>query len=194
MLDLLRANIAAHLRDRLPSVVTVMELSNTADAAALNRLSMASPAVGVEIVGTDGLTVKGGSPYVNASVGVSVVCTPTLDADGTGKDATEAALALVTLVMAHLADQTFGLDAGRPDSVRSTNLTDGEIDTDGTALWAITWKQSLDVSNVITRPDLDDFLRCFVREKADGDPTIEIHLPGPDTAPASSAAGVATED
>ena len=194
MLDLLRANIAAHLRDRLPPVVTVMELSNTADAAALNRLSMASPAVGVEIVGTDGLTVKGGSPYVNASVGVSVVCTPTLDADGTGKDATEAALALVTLVMANLADQTFGLDAGRPDSVRATNLTDGEIETDGTALWAITWKQSLDVSNVITRPDLDDFLRCFVREKTDGDPTIEIHLPGTDTAPASSAAGVATED
>ncbi|MGE4310289.1 hypothetical protein [Desulfovibrio sp.] len=194
MLDLLRANIATHLRNTLPPMVTVMELANTADATALDRLSMASPAVSVEIVGTDGLTVKGGAPYVNVSIAVSVVCTPTLDADGTGKDATEAALALVTLVMANLADQTFGLDAGRPDSVRATNLTDGEIETDGTALWAITWKQSMDVSNVITRPDLDDFLRCFVREKTDGDPTIQIHLPGTDTAPASSAAGVATED
>ena len=82
--------------------------------------------------------------------------------------------------MAHLADQDFDLDAERPESVRSTNLTDGEIDTNGTALWAITWKQALDVSNVIDRPDLDDFLRCFARKKADGPVNIEIHLPGPD--------------
>lgn len=186
MLDLLRTNIAAHLRANLPDMVTVLELDNTADDAALERLSTASPAVGVEIVGTDGLTVMGEAPYATASIGVSVICTPQLDADGVAKDATQAALALVTLVQAHIADQHFGLVGGKPESVRATNLTDGDIETNGTALWAVTWKQSLDISNVITRPDLDDFLRCFVREMADGKPTIQINLPGTDTAPASS--------
>ncbi|KAF5074248.1 hypothetical protein DSECCO2_183550 [anaerobic digester metagenome] len=194
MLDLLRTNIAAHLRANLPDMVTVLELDNTADAAALERLSMASPAVGVEIVGTDGLNVMGGAPYATASIGVSVVCTPQIDADGVAKDATQAALALVTLVLGHIADQHFELVSGKPESVRATNLTDGDIETNGSALWAVTWKQSIDVSNVIERPDLPDFLRCFVREKTDGKPTIEIQLPGTDTAPASSAAGVATED
>lgn len=186
MLDLLRTNIAAHLRANLPDMVTVLELDNTADAAALARLSMASPAVGVEIVGTDGLTVLGGAPYATASIGISIVCTPQVDANGEVKDATQAALVLVTLVLAHIADQRFELVSGKPESVRATNLTDGDIETNGTALWAVTWKQSLDVSNVIKRPDLDDFLRCFLWEKADGRPTIEIHLPGTDIAPESS--------
>lgn len=186
MLDLLRTNIAAHLRANLPDMVTVLELDNTADAAALERLSMASPAVGVEIVGTDGLIVMGGSPYATASIGVSVVCTPQIDADGVAKDATQAALALVTMVLAHIADQHFELVSGRPESVRATNLTDGDIETNGTALWAVTWKHSIDVSNVIKRPDLPDFLRCFVREQADGKPTIEIYLPGAVSVPASS--------
>lgn len=182
MLDLLRTNIAAHLRANLPEMVTVLELDNTADAAALDRLSMASPAVGVEIVGTDGLNVMGGAPYATASIGVSIVCTPQLDAEGVARDATQAALALVTLVQAHIADQHFGLTSGKPESVRATNLTDGDIETNGTALWAVTWKQALDISNVIERPDLDDFLRCFVREQAEGPTTIEIHLPGPEAA------------
>ena len=185
MLDLLRINIAAHLRANLPDMVTVMELDNTADAAALERLSMASPAVGVEIVGTDGLTVMGGAPYATVSIGVSVICTPQLDAEGVAQDATQAALALVALVQAHIADQHFELVSGKPDSVRATNLTDGDIETNGTALWAVTWKQSLEISNVIKRPDLPDFLRCFVREQADGNPTIEINLPGTDTVPAA---------
>lgn len=186
MLDLLRTNIAAHLRVNLPDMVTVLELDNTADAAALDRLSMASPAVGVEIVGTDGLNVMGGAPYATANIGVSVVCTPQIGEDGVAKDATQAALALVTLVLGHIADQHFELVSGKPESVRATNLTDGDIETNGTALWAVTWKQSIDVSNVIKRPDLDDFLRCFVHEKTGGKPTIEIHLPGAVSVPASS--------
>lgn len=46
------------------------------------------------------------------------------------------------------------------------NLYSGELDAGHTALWAVTWKQAVDVSNNIQSPELDDFLRCFVREKA----------------------------
>ena len=166
MLDKYRAAIAAHLRKYLPPSVTVYELGNSLDDAELQRLCLAAPGVGVEIIGADGVELKGRSPYVTVNVGVSVVAGPGRD----GQPADSAVLVLAALVAGVIADQRFGLDCMRPESVRATN---------NVALWTVTWKQAVDVSNVITWPELDDFLRCYTREKEDGPVTIETHLPGP---------------
>ena len=109
------------------------------------------------------------------NVGLSLVSGPGCD----GQPADSAVLVLAALVMAAVADQRFGLDCMRPESVRATNITSGDQASNNVALWTVTWKQALDVSHVIARPDLDDFLRCYTREKKDGPVTIETHLPGP---------------
>lgn len=175
MLDQYRAAIAAHLKATLPPSVTVCELGNSLDEAELQRLCLATPGVGVEILGADGAELVGRSPYVTINVGLSLVSGPGCD----GQPADSAVLVLAALVMAAVADQRFGLDCLRPESVRATNITSGDQATNNVALWTITWKQALDVSHVIARPELDDFLRCFTREKADGPVTIATHLPGP---------------
>ena len=169
MLDKYRAAIAAHLRKYLPPSVTVYELGNSLDDAELQRLCLAAPGVGVEIIGADGVELKGRSPYVTVNVGVSVVAGPGRD----GQPADSAVLVLAALVAGVIADQRFGLDCMRPESVRATNITSGDQATNNVALWTV------DVSNVITWPELDDFLRCYTREKEDGPVTIETHLPGP---------------
>ena len=174
MLDKYRAAIAAHLREHLPPSVTVYELGNSLDDAELQRLCLAAPGVGVEIIGADGVELKGRSPYVAVNVGVSVVAGPGHD----GQPADSAVLVLAALVAGVIADQRFGLDCMRPESVRATNITSGDQATNNVALWTVTWKQALDVSHVIARPDLDDFLRCYTREKEDGPVTVETHLPG----------------
>ena len=174
MLDKYRAAIAAHLRKYLPPSVTVYELGNSLDDTELQRLCLAAPGVGVEIIGADGVELKGRSPYVTVNVGVSVVAGPGRD----GQPADSAVLVLAALVAGVIADQRFGLDCMRPESVRATNITSGDQATNNVALWTVTWKQAVDVSNVITWPELDDFLRCYTREKKDGPVTIETHLPG----------------
>ena len=73
MLDKYRAAIAAHLRKYLPPSVTVYELGNSLDDTELQRLCLAAPGVGVEIIGADGVELRGRSPYVTVNVGVSVV-------------------------------------------------------------------------------------------------------------------------
>lgn len=174
MLDKYRAAIAAHLRKYLPPSVTVYELGNSLDDTELQRLCLAAPGVGVEIIGADGVELKGRSPYVTVNVGISVVSGPGRD----GQPADSAVLVLAALVAGVIADQRFGLDCMRPESVRATNITSGDQATNNVALWTVTWKQAVDVSHVITWPELDDFLRCYTREKKDGPVTIETHLPG----------------
>ena len=174
MLDQYRAAIAAHLREHLPPSVTVCELGNSLDDAEMRRLCLAAPGVGVEILGADGAELVGRSPYVTINVGLSLVSGPGCD----GQPADSAVLVLAALVMAAVADQRFGLDCMRPESVRATNITSGDQATNNVALWTVTWKQAVDVSHVITWPELDDFLRCYTREKKDGPVTIETHLPG----------------
>lgn len=175
MLDQYRAAIAAHLREHLPPSVTVCELGNSLDDAELNRLCLAAPGVGVELLGADGAELVGRSPYVTINVGLSLVSGPGCD----GRPADSAVLALAALVAGVIADQRFGLDCMRPESVRATNITSGDQATNNVALWTVTWKQAVDVSSIITWPELDDFLRCYTREKTDGPVTVETHLPGP---------------
>ena len=175
MLDQYRAAIAAHLKKNLPKSVTVLELGNSLDDAELQRLCLAAPSVGVEILGADGAELKGRSPYVTINVGVSVVSGPGRN----GESADSAVLAMVAVVTGVIANQRFGMDCMPPESVRATNITSGDQATNNVALWTVTWQQAVDVSNVITWPELDDLLRCFVREKPDGDVTIATHLPGP---------------
>lgn len=171
----LRRAIVADLAVRLPAV-SVQPLGGRLDEAELKRLAVKAPAVLVALMGVDGLESKGGAPHATFSLAAVVVC-------GTGKKgepADEGALALAGAVLEALEGNRFGCDVGAPASVRAENLYSGELDAGHSALWAVTWNQAVDVSNNIQKPELDDFLRCYVRELGDGPVTQQIHLPGPE--------------
>lgn len=171
----LRAAVVADFKEKLPPVTDVDALGGRLDEAELKRLCLASPAVRVAVLGVDGLENKGGSPYATFSLAAFVVT----GTGNQGEPAEEGALSLVGALLEALEGNRFGCDVGAPASVRAENLYSGELDAGHTALWAVTWKQAVDVSNNIQSPELDDFLRCFVREKPDGSTTVEINLPGP---------------
>ncbi len=167
-----RAAVVQSFAQSLP-LANVAPLGGRLDENELKRIAMRSPAVRVAILGVDGLDNRAG-PQAIFSLAAFVVC-------GTGRKgeaAEEGALALVGAALEVLEGNRFGC-AGVPNSVRAENLYSGELDAGHAALWAITWKQSLDIGNNIQSPELDDFLRCFVREKEDAPVTSEIHLPGP---------------
>lgn len=167
-----RSAIVAAFAKKL-TCANVASLGGRLDENELKRIAMRSPAVRVAILGVDGLDNRG-APEAIFSLAAFVVC-------GTGRKgeaAEEGALALVGAVLEILEGNRFGCDASHPSSVRAENLYSGELDAGHAALWAITWKQGLDIKNNIKSPELDDFLRCFVREKEDGPLSNEIHLPG----------------
>lgn len=170
----LRRAIVADLAAKLPAV-TVEGLGGQLNEAELARLAVRSPSVHVALMGVDGLVSKGGAPLATFSLAAIIVC-------GTGKKgepAEEGALALVGGVLEALEGNRFGCDVEAPASVRAENLYSGELEAGHSALWAVTWKQGVDVSNNIKRPELDDFLRCYVREAANGSVTQKLDLPGP---------------
>lgn len=172
----LRRAIVADLSAKLPAV-TVAPLGGRLDEAELKRLAVRAPGVLVALMGVDGVGSKGGAPHATFSLAAIIVC-------GTGRKgepAEEGALALVGGVLEALEGNRFGCDVDAPSTVRAENLYSGELDAGHTALWAVTWNQTVDVSNNIRRPELDDFLRCYVRETPDGAITQKIDLPGPET-------------
>lgn len=171
----LRAAVAVDFKAKLPPAADVDVLGGRLDETELKRLCFASPAVRVALLGVDGLESKGGAPYAVFSFAAFVVT----GTGNQGEPAEEGALSLVGALLEALEGNRFGCDVDKPTSVRAENLYSGELDAGHTALWAVTWKQALDVSNNIQSPELDDFLRCFVREKPDGTTTVEINLPGP---------------
>lgn len=170
----LRAAVVADLKAKLPPVVDVDALGGRLDETELRRLCLASPAVRVALLGADGLESKGGAPYAVFSLAAFVVA----GTGNQGEPAEEGALSLVGAVLEALEGNRFGCDVDKPVSVRAENLYSGDLDAGHTALWAVTWKQAVDVSNNIQVPELDDFLRCFVRENPDGPTTVEVNLPG----------------
>lgn len=174
-----RDSVVAYLQTVLPPLVDVDTHHGKLDAGEVARVAMASPALRVAALGVDGLENRGGARAV-MSFGVFVIT----GVGKKGESPDEAALALVATVLAAIAGQNFGCDAAAPSSVRAENYSSGEMIANNTCLWAVTWKTSLDVENVIAGPKLDDFLRCYVREKPASPATVEIHLPASGVEPA----------
>lgn len=166
-----RDAIVVHLKSSLPAQVSVEAHGGRLDEAEVRRLSLAAPALVVSILGVDGLENRGGSNAVT-SVGVFVVTS----VGKKGESPDDAALAITATVLAAISGQRFGCDVATPASVRAENYSSGELQAAHVALWGVTWKAGVDVENALAAPELDDFLRCYVREKTDGPTTVEIHV------------------
>lgn len=173
-LNTYRDAIVSHLIASLPAGVAVKPHGTRLDEAAVRRLSLQAPALAVSILGVDGLERKGGSNAVT-SVGVFIVTT----VGRKGESPDDAALALTAAVLAAIEGHRFGCDVASPASVRAENYTSGELQAAHVALWGVTWKAGVSVDNAISGPALDAFLRCYIHEKPQGPPALEITLPGP---------------
>lgn len=100
----------------------------------------------------------------------------------------DAAMAIAEVIATFLPYEGFGL-ARRPSDVEAANLYSGTIDQMGMALWAIRWRQTIELAakDDCTYASLDDFLRLdaayqldAVDDPDDFDAHQTIELPGPD--------------
>ncbi|MEG2173833.1 MAG: hypothetical protein RRY29_11350 [Desulfovibrionaceae bacterium] len=175
MIELFRKAIVDSLHSTFPHSVNIAPFAGQITPAELARLGMNSPALRVAVLGTDGTESKGGAPHATLAMAIFII---TATGSG-GQPAEAAALKLVGHVLAHTVGNRWGMDAAIPTNVRAENCHTGELNANNTALWAVTFKQSVDISSCLILPELDDFLRCYVTHGTDDTaPTDIITLKG----------------
>lgn len=100
----------------------------------------------------------------------------------------DAAMAIAEVIATFLPYEGFGL-ARKPADVEAANLYSGTIDQMGMSLWAVRWRQVVELAakDDCTYSDLADFLRLdatyqldAVDDPDDWDAAQTVELPGPD--------------
>lgn len=139
----------------------------------VRRWAMLSPCARTAIVGVPAAAYEGGQVVLKPLVGVYLVTSGTSQQ---GRDA--GALALVNQLMKVIPGNRWTItDAKAPDTttIRADNLYTAQIDQLGVALWAVTWRQSIDL-DLIDLNTLDDFTKLVATYDvggADGDNTSQ---------------------
>lgn len=136
--------VAEAVRDLVPADVSVSLGGGAFSAAELRRHITRAPAVVVACLGTDGPKSRGAAGWlVQASLALYVICRdapPEIERE-------RQALELVTTLLNRIgrADWIDARTVGQADldSIASTNLYGGDVDSIAVALWAITWSQEI---------------------------------------------------
>ncbi len=92
----------------------------------------------------------------------------------------ELAGAIVNNVLKLLPNNDWGVAKSNPEKINGRNITSGDIDKAGMALWAITWQQDMPIDSQLSMADLDDFLLAHGDKDLDADApeaSDEITLP-----------------
>jgi phage gp37-like protein len=151
------------------------------DSEELSRWGSKAPCVIVSILGLRDAHVEGAQKTGMFEMGAFIV---TKDQGRLKRDV--AALNLLETCLTVISPlQRWGLeDAQAPESIRGRNLFGGKLDSQGVAIWAVTWHQGLDL-NVFDPATLDDFLTYHVSyDIAEADETVDaqdtVTLDGPE--------------
>jgi hypothetical protein len=150
-LDALRTAITAVIDTATPEAVTCAPHGGRFDVAELRRISAKAPAIFIAVLGFNDLAESSGSYEATISWAAFVV---TRDKAGVLRDI--AALNLVNALALIVPGNTWGLEAaiGTPDGVRSDNLFSATVDKAGVAMWAISWRQRMQLGQAITDAEL----------------------------------------
>lgn len=183
MIELFRKAIVHSLQSIFPQSINIDAFAGQLTQAELARIATAPPALRVAVLGIDGTESKASAPHATLSMAIFVITSTGRN----GEPAEAAALKLVGHVLAHTVGNRWGMDASAPTNVRAENCHSGEMSAGNTALWAITFKQSVDISSLLILPELDDFLSCYVTHGTVPDaPTDIITLQGASHAPSTN--------
>lgn len=177
----LREAIRSKLASEIQDVIGVHTHGGRFDADELARWTRIAPCAHVGILGIPTTELEGGQIVANVEWGAFIV---TKDKPGVKRD--EAALVLVEafLNVIRPTQRWDDTNAHRPQNIKASNLYGGKLDSNGAAIWAITWSQSYDI-NAVDYSSLADFLTYHSTAKLSDDEDVPVGedtvtLDGPD--------------
>ena len=166
----IRNAIVSTIKSKIPSLREVKGHGGRFSLKEIKAIAAKSPSVRVACLGIS--KIEDSSMGVAADVmwGAFVICG---DQRQTPRDSV--ALGLVAGLAAIVPNATWGMDdnidgAGQ---VRGDNLFSRELDNAGVALWAVTWRHTVDIDQTVVG-SLDDFLRAIVDYDLDQDGETEV--------------------
>lgn len=181
-----REAVESTFRSRLPNEIHLVTHQGEFGEREIKAYLVRAPCVILAPVGIPGASPMG--PNVMATMNYAAFV---LTRSRPEMDRSEAALRITEAILSFLPYEAFGL-ARKPTDVEAANLYSGAIDNMGMALWAIRWRQMLELpaKDDCTYDDLANFLRLHATYnpddgEGDNDPNNwdapqTIELPGPD--------------
>jgi hypothetical protein len=155
----IRAEIAKRLRLSVPKAIQVVEHGGPITLEELKRVATRAPALVVACLGVPSITREG--MQVTTDAAYAVFCVAAKSPSETQGDI---ALALVSLASLDIPGQRWNQAAsGVPQQIAATNLYSSALDKVGLALWAIRWRQKVDLDRTALMAALEPF-ETFVGE------------------------------
>lgn len=146
----------------------------------LRRWGAQAPCAITAVVGFGELNMEGGQKVATVLWATFIVAADTLTLP---RDVAAIALVESALDVIHPAQRWDIETASMPENIEAQNLYGSKLDAMGIALWAITWKQKVDI-NVVDLSNLADFLRVrgsFKTSENEDTPRAEIAVDLPAT-------------
>ncbi len=175
----LRDAMLTQIQAAVPSLKEVKPHGGRFSLEELKAASVRSPSVRVACLGFQDISASDGGATVNAVWGAFIIAgdqaEPRLSRDS-------AALAIAGALSLLIPDNCWGKEEAvdGAKNVKAENLFSREIEKNGIALWAVTWRQDVDLA-AEDLSGLDDFLRCHVdwdiNQDGEVDATDDIELP-----------------
>lgn len=148
-----RDAVVADLKTNVTGLKTCETHAGRFDLGELKRIALKSPAVLVSILGFGNAKDVGGELLTPLQMSAFVV---TRDQPSIARDSS--VLAIVKAVSIRISENDWGLNAQRPQAIKGQNLYSGKIDKKGVALWAITWRQEVNLGNELDEATLNAFV------------------------------------
>lgn len=138
----LREAVRQQLADAVGPKITVQTFGGRFDLAELKRWGARAPCLLVAAMGLPRLELEGGTWNADVRWAVFVL---TKDLPQRPRDATALDLVEATLVVIRPEEDWGDPDGQAVRDVAAENLYSGQIDTNGVALWVVTWRQRHDL-------------------------------------------------
>jgi hypothetical protein len=150
-LETLRNGVVETLDTATPKNVHCASHGGRFDLQELRRVSSKAPAIYVASLGFSNLKESSGSYEATVAWGAFIVAK---DQRGAKRD--QVALAIVDMLSLIVPDNSWSLDEtlGAPERVQADNLFSALIDKAGVAMWAITWRQHMQLGQAMTENEL----------------------------------------
>lgn len=138
--------LRAGIRDTLANSIDLLRGAYThggnLDISEVMRTAITAPCIVVACLGVGSTTLRGGVTHATAQWGVYVVCR------GSSQEPRDVqALMLTELILGQVhANDWNAANVSGPRDVRADNLFSETVDSQGTALWRVTWDQGVDLT------------------------------------------------
>tara|TARA_B100000700_G_scaffold140319_1_gene156343 strand:+ start:230 stop:775 length:546 start_codon:yes stop_codon:yes gene_type:complete len=154
-IETVRQAIVTSLGDALGAPVLIESHGGRFDRAELARYSKRAPVVLIAAMSLPSVGERGSMTLPTVQFAAFVICR---DAPGEPRDTQ--ALTLAEALVRHITGNRWEQESvQRPERINAENLYSGEIDRLGIAMWAVSWRQAIELSSRRDPATLADFER-----------------------------------